>query len=139
VERLLASAQGEWLVIQDAARPFCSVELLARVVEAARESGVAGAFLGPDVPVALIEDGHVVQDFKPQQVGVFQAPQAYSRAVLERLYAGARQQRWQEQSTLQLALRFGLKVRAVAGEKTNIKLTTPEDWALAQGLVGYLQ
>jgi 2-C-methyl-D-erythritol 4-phosphate cytidylyltransferase len=45
---------------------------------------------------------------------------------------------WSEQSTLQLVLRAGLPVRAVAGEKTNIKLTTEEDWAMAASLKRWL-
>ena len=35
---------------------------------------------------------------------------------------------------MQLALRAGITVRAVAGEKTNIKLTTIEDWNMARYL-----
>ena len=33
----------------------------------------------------------------------------------------------------------GLRVAAVAGEKTNIKITTAEDWRLAATLEAYLQ
>ena len=46
---------------------------------------------------------------------------------------------WQEQSTIQLALRAGITVRAVPGEKTNIKLTTIEDWNMAGHLAGLQQ
>ena len=35
--------------------------------------------------------------------------------------------------------RAGLRVAAVAGEKTNIKITTAEDWRLAATLEAYLQ
>lgn len=139
VERLMEACRGQWLMIHDAARPFASQKLMEAVAQGARETGVAGAFLQPDVPVAVLEGGYVQRDYKPSQVGVFQAPQAYSKALLKDLYLASRQQGWQEQSTLQLALRQGLRVRAVPGEKTNIKLTMPEDWAFAQGLVGYLR
>ncbi len=138
VARLVATVNREWAVLVDVARPFFSVNLLRAVVGAAREAGAAGAFLLQEVPVALIAGGRVVRDFRRDEVGVFQSPQAFSRDLLREVHAEARRWEWEEQSTLQLFLRAGHAVGAVSGEKTNIKLTTPDDWRLAQMLTGYL-
>jgi 2-C-methyl-D-erythritol 4-phosphate cytidylyltransferase len=108
------------------------------VLEAARESKAAGAFLQPDVPVARIRDGLVVEDFQRGQIGIFQAPQAFERTLLAKVLAEADARGWKEQSTIQLVLRTGIPVRAIPGEKTNIKLTTEEDWRLAQSLIEWL-
>lgn len=134
VAALLAACDAPWLMIQDAARPFVSPALMRTVAAAARETGAAGAFLDPEVPVARLEAGTVTAHFAAPEVGIFQAPQVFSRPVLERALAAAEANGWQAQSTMQLVLRAGTVVRAVPGEKTNIKLTTPEDWLLAQGL-----
>jgi 2-C-methyl-D-erythritol 4-phosphate cytidylyltransferase len=138
VARLAEASTRPWLLVQDAARPFATVGLMRAVADAARETGVAGAFLEPEVPVARIEDGFVVEHFRRSQVGLFQAPQCFERGLLESILAEAGARGWVEQSTLQLALLAGHTVRAVPGEKTNLKLTTPEDWGLAEALKEWL-
>lgn len=138
VARLVEASTRPLLLLQDAARPFASLDLMRAVAAAAAESGAAGAFLEPDVPVARLLNGRVVEAFEPDQVGIFQAPQAFARELLVRTLALADARGWKAQSTLQLVLRAGIPVRAVPGEKTNLKVTTEEDWKMAAGLVGLL-
>ncbi len=135
---LVAAATKPWLLVQDLVRPFATPALMRAVAAKARETGAAGAFLHPDVPVARIQDGFVLQDFRPDEVGVFQAPQVFDRTLLLGVLAQAAVQGWSEQSTMQLVLRAGLRIRSVPGEKTNIKLTTREDWKLATSLTEWL-
>jgi 2-C-methyl-D-erythritol 4-phosphate cytidylyltransferase len=139
VQRLVQAARYDWVLLQDAARPFVSETLLREVARAAIETGCAGAFLDPEVPVARISGGVVVEAIGRDQAGIFQAPQAFSRTLLQAVLDEADARGWRDQSTLQLALRAGVAVRSVRGEKTNIKLTTPEDWAMALQLGGLLQ
>ena len=129
---LAGQARGECLIVHDAARPFASRALLEAVRDTARRTGCAGAFLDPEVPVARLRDGRVVEAFSRDQVGVFQSPQAFSRANMDAMLAClADSPGWSSQSTIQLALRAGVAVHAVPGEKTNIKITTTEDWQRA--------
>jgi 2-C-methyl-D-erythritol 4-phosphate cytidylyltransferase len=139
VIRLGLAAERKWVVIMDVARPFFSTNLLDVVWAAAQETGAAGAFLIPDVPVALLAGDRMVRDFRPGEVGLFQTPQVLLRTLLQSVHEEASRRQWQEQSTLQLFLRAGHAVRAVPGERTNIKVTTPDDWRLAQLLTDYLQ
>jgi len=138
VERLLEMSDREFVLIADVARPFASLDLYRTVLEAARDTGAAGAFLQPDVPVAKIVENCVTQTFRPGEVGIFQSPQAFSRTLLADLMKRANTEGWHEQSTLQLALRAGINVGVVPGEKTNIKLTSPVDWQFAQQLTEFL-
>lgn len=138
VRLLMESTIKDWIVIADVARPFASPDLFFAVLNKAREMGVAGAFLNPDVPVAHIAQNRVVHDFQCHEIGIFQSPQAFSRVLLKKVYAKAVMQNWVEQSTIQLALRAGEVVGVVAGEKTNIKLTTFEDWRLTKLYKEYL-
>ena len=138
VARLLAASTAPWVLIQDAARPFASADLLRAVAVAAGETGAAGAFLQPEVPVARIQGGFVVEAFQADQVGVFQSPQVFERRLLERVLAEADAGGWLAQSTLQLVQRAGHPVRAIPGEKTNLKLTTEADWKLAASLMEWL-
>ena len=108
--------------------------MIDSVVAAARDQGIAGLFLRPDVPVAIIDEGLASRHLRKEEVGILQSPQAFRRDILLNIYARAEKEGWQEQSTIQLALAAGYRVCAVAGSKHNIKLTSAEDWEMAQTL-----
>lgn len=139
VRLLAAQAKGEFLLVHDAARPFVSIGLLRQVRDAALQHGCAGAMLDPEVPVAQLRDGWVASARPRHEVGLFQSPQAFGRGQLQQMQQAAEAQGWRTQSTLQLALLCGFAVRAVPGEKTNIKITTPDDWRMAQHFEDLLQ
>lgn len=134
IEILVNACKTSYVLIHDAARPFASKELFLRVIDKAKETGSAGAFLKPDIPVALIQNDTVVKDFHKHEIGIFQSPQAFLRDTLIKVISASHHFGWQEQSTLQLLLRAQIPVAVVDGEKNNIKLTTPEDWQVAQHL-----
>lgn len=139
VASLAEAARGDWLLLHDAARPFASVALFRAALDAARETGCSATLLDPEVPVALVCDGLLVEAHPPSTMGVSQTPQVFSREAMRRMQAHAAAQGWRPQSTMQLALLAGERVRAVRGEKTNIKITTPEDWAAVQHLDNLLR
>ena len=129
---LAGQARGECLIVHDATRPFASQRLLQAVLDTARRTGCAGAFLDPEVPVARLFEGRVIDVYARDEVGVFQSPQAFSRANMTAMLAcQTGTPGWYGQSTIQLALLAGVPVHAVPGEKTNIKITTMEDWQRA--------
>jgi 2-C-methyl-D-erythritol 4-phosphate cytidylyltransferase len=132
VAALACAARGDCLLIHDVTRPFVSAALLRAVAGAATPTGAAGAFFGPEVPVVRLRGGRMLEAFAADEVGILQSPLALRRELLLSVLARTEAQGWEAQSTMQLVLRAGVAVVAVPGEKTNIKLTTPEDWALAQ-------
>lgn len=136
---LAAQARGEWLLVHEAARPFASLALFEQVVATARDRGCAGAFLSPLVPVARLRDGVVVEAHAGSEVGIFQTPQVYARADMDRMrQCQARAPGWFAQSPVQLALAAGIAMHAVPGERHNIKITTAEDWRMAQSMTHLL-
>lgn len=139
VRKLVEHSTRNYVLLQDVARPFASLSLFLAVIAQAKTIGCAGAFLKPDIPIAVIKNNIVVQNFNACEVGIFQAPQAFYREDLIAVLTLAEQHHWQEQSTLQLMLRANKSVGTVAGEKYNLKITTQEDWHIAQSLIGYLK
>lgn len=134
IARLMGAATLPWVLIQDVSRPFVSEALMVAVAEAARSKGAAAAILDPEVPMASLEGNRIVGQFSRREAGVFQAPQVFARNLLQEVLVEAERNQWEAQSTLQLVLRAGREVLAVPGEKTNLKLTDPDDLILAQGL-----
>jgi 2-C-methyl-D-erythritol 4-phosphate cytidylyltransferase len=136
---LAAQARGEWLLVHEAARPFASIALFEQVIATARRHGCAGAFLSPLVPVARLRDGRVVEAHAGSEVGIFQTPQVYARADMARMLQHRQAAPgWFAGSAVQLALAAGIEMHAVPGEACNIKITTDEDWRLAQHLAHLL-
>lgn len=138
VALLVGAAEKSIALIQDVARPFASSKLISTVCAEAIRYGGAAAFLPPEVPVAKIQSGWVTEYFSAGEVGIFQAPQAFERTRLQEIMLQASTSSITKQSTAQLWLDAGCPLRVVPGEKTNIKLTTPEDWIMAQSLKEYL-
>ena len=132
---LATQARGAWLLVHEAARPFASLALFRQVIGKARQCGCAGAFLSPAVPVARLRDGRVVEAYAGSEVGIFQTPQVYARADMDRmLQLRDAVPGWHAESPVQRALAAGIDLHAVPGEAHNIKITTSEDWEIAQHL-----
>lgn len=132
---LAGHAAGDWLLVHDGARPFASVALFEAVIAAARRDGCAGAFLSPSVPVARLRGGRAVEAYAGHEVGIFQTPQVFARADMSRMLDHQRTvPGWFAQSAVQLALAVGIEVHAVPGEMHNFKITSADDWRMAQHL-----
>lgn len=138
VERLVAAATRPWVVLWDAASPFASVELARRVLQAATGAGAATACVPSDVPCLLLAQGRVHQALPAGRAATSLTPQAFRHDLLAAAVARATREQVATQSTVQLVLHAGHEVVAVPAGKLCIKLTTPDDWVLAEALHGQL-
>jgi 2-C-methyl-D-erythritol 4-phosphate cytidylyltransferase len=123
------------VLVHDAARPFVTRDVLDAVIGAARD-GVGAV---PAVPVAdtLKAEGApgVVARTVPRE-GLWRAqtPQGFPRAMLEEAHARARADGVRGTDDAALVERIGGVVRLVPGDPRNLKVTTPDDLALAEVL-----
>jgi 2-C-methyl-D-erythritol 4-phosphate cytidylyltransferase len=113
-----------FIVVQDAARPLASTELFAAVLAAVR-TGAAAAIPGVTVSdtIKQVADGVVVNTPPRDQLVAVQTPQAFQAAVLRRAHASA----GVATDDAGLVEALGESVVVVPGERTNIKVTNPED------------
>lgn len=139
VLRLARAATRPWILLWDAASPFASVALARRVLAAAAASGAATTCLPAQVPWLELDGDRVLRAHPAAASGSSQTPQAFAAPLLKDVVERAEAEGWSAQSTVQLVLRAGHEVTAVAGEKLNLKLTTAEDWQLAAALRDQLQ
>ena len=123
------------ILIHDVSRPFASRDLVYKVIDGARRHGAAAPFIPTPIPVANYQDGFVTASIPISEVMLPQAPQAFHHEILERAYQNALKNGVEEQTTLELVLRLGIKVLAVPGEELNIKITTPLDWEIANKVI----
>ena len=127
------------VVVHDAARPFCSVELIAETVDAAFESGAAIAALPTrdTVKEGRIEDGigfrFVSATLERDRIFLAQTPQAFRLDVLREAVALGRGGLEATDEAV-LAERAGHRVRLIEGEPRNIKVTTDADLSFARDM-----
>ncbi len=134
---LLCEDEEEAIVlIHDGSRCLVTPELIGRVVEAARDGadGVVPALPVSDT-IKVAENGSVSQTLDRTKLHAAQTPQAFRLGVLRRIYAAPEKVLRPATDDAFLAEDAGYTVRMVAGEKTNIKLTTPEDLILAEAIL----
>ena len=128
---------AEVVLIHDAARPFATSSLIDRVIAAAVETGAAIPALGCRDTVKRRDQatGRVRESVPRVDLWLAQTPQGFRRDVLSTigpLSAGERE----ATDESMLAEWAGLPVRIVEGDDRNVKITTPDDLALARGHAG---
>ena len=127
----LAEENGDALVlVHDAARPFLDGDALARVLEAAAQTGAA-ALAVPVSDTLRRGDEDAFSQTVPRE-GLFrmQTPQVFRLGVLRE--AHARFGHVAGTDEVELVQRLGHPVAVVPGSPLNLKLTTPNDWAFAE-------
>lgn len=130
------AATADLVLVHDAARPFVSPGLVSRVVEGVWQHGAA-------IPVLPIVDAlkRVERDSitaAAERSGVFRAqtPQGARRNLLLAAVAAHAEGTEEVLDEAELLARHGVVVHTVEGEVANIKVTRPEDLALARRLAG---
>lgn len=128
------------IVVHDAARPLASPALFAAVVGAvmlgggAMPAGTDGVV--PILPISdtlkRVSDGTVRATVDREGLFTVQTPQAFLASALRAAHQGE----GDATDDAGLVESMGATVRTVPGDPRNLKLTRPEDMALAEVLVG---
>jgi 2-C-methyl-D-erythritol 4-phosphate cytidylyltransferase / 2-C-methyl-D-erythritol 2,4-cyclodiphosphate synthase len=134
----LAALSGCGVVlIHDAARPFATPALVARVGEAAARDGAALAALPVTDTVKRAGPGQpprVAATLDRRELWLAQTPQGFRRDLLLRAYQAAGAEASAATDECALVERVGATVTLVPGEPGNFKITSPEDVARARAL-----
>jgi 2-C-methyl-D-erythritol 4-phosphate cytidylyltransferase/2-C-methyl-D-erythritol 2,4-cyclodiphosphate synthase len=130
----LSDRRPDIVLVHDAARPFCSSELISRAITACGQTGAAiPALEVTDTIKRLNAAGHVAGTLDRSELRAVQTPQAFAFApLLEAHRRAAKEGRDDFTDDAALAEWAGLKVAVFAGEAGNIKLTTDDDFAKAE-------
>jgi len=136
---LLCEDDPETIVlVHDGSRCLVTPDLIGRVVEAARGGGEPDGVV-PGIPVSdtikVAGDGIVTKTLDRTNLWAIQTPQAFRLGLLRRLHELTEEHLRTATDDATLVERDGGRVEIVAGEKTNIKLTSPEDLVFAEAIL----
>ncbi len=127
---LAAAERAAVVLVHDAARPFATAALAARVAEAAARDGAALAALPVTDTVKRAAGGEtprVAETLDRRTLWLAQTPQGFRRDLLLRAYAAAGAEASAATDECALVERIGAPVTLVPGEPGNFKITGPED------------
>ena len=130
------SSDCEVVVIHDGARPFVSPELIDRAIEEAstRKAVVVGVPVRDTIKV-ISEDRQILSTPARNCLWEIQTPQAFERCLIFAAHEAAKRNERDATDDATLVERLGKPVYLIDGERTNIKITLPEDLLFAEALV----
>jgi 2-C-methyl-D-erythritol 4-phosphate cytidylyltransferase len=133
VEGLKKLKVCQWIIIHDGARPLMRVDLIEKGLDAAKETGAAAPAIPVTDTVKLIEGGDIVKQTLPRQnLRAVQTPQVFRFDVIQNAYKSAVADVTDDAALVEKA---GFKVKLFPGARDNIKITTPDDLAVAEVLL----
>jgi len=126
------AAGDDWVLVHDAARPCLGVAALARLIDEIGEEEAGGLLAIPVADTLKHSDDGVRVATTSSRAGLWQAqtPQMFRyRTLVEALKPPLDPTVTDEASAVE---KLGLQPRLVMGEASNIKVTHPDDLALAE-------
>ncbi|WP_437203920.1 2-C-methyl-D-erythritol 4-phosphate cytidylyltransferase [Planctomicrobium sp. SH664] len=138
VQNALAHVRADidYVAVHDAARPLLTRKWVEEIFTAAVQSGAAI----PAVPIAntikRVANGTILETVPREQLWGAQTPQVFDRQLL--LEAYAKRGDFPATDEAQLVERIGHSVSVVDGSALNLKITTREDFRIAEALLGVL-
>ena len=122
----------DWVIIHDGARPLVTVELIKEGLEAARETGAAVAAVPVTDTIKMAGNDRIVQQTPPRQnLWAVQTPQVFRYEIITEAYHRAEGDVTDDASLVE---QLGYEVKLYMGSYDNIKVTTPDDLAIAEVL-----
>ncbi len=126
------ASRADIVLIHDAARPLVSHDVIRRTIEAAAASGAAIAALrASDTVKEVDDDRRITATLRRERIYLAQTPQAFRVDVLR----DALLLEGDATDEAALAERAGHRVEVVEGDARNMKITTPDDLAIAERLL----
>lgn len=124
------------VLIHDAARPLADAALVARVLSGLTSAaGTVPAVALTDTIKEVDGEGRIIGTPARDRLCAVQTPQGFRLGAIVAAYRRARDEGWEETDDAALLERAGDAVRAVEGDRRNIKVTYPEDLARAAVLL----
>ena len=126
----LPDGRDPWIVVHDGARPCLDPDILGRGLDAAQETGAAVAAVPSKDTIKVVSPSHLVKSTPPRDtLWMVQTPQVFRYDLLLQAHRTCENTVTDDASMVES---LGHKVKVFMGSYSNIKVTTPEDLAVAE-------
>jgi 2-C-methyl-D-erythritol 4-phosphate cytidylyltransferase len=120
----------DWVMIHDGARPFVTPDLIEDGLKIAGETGAAVAAVPVKDTIKLADSGNLIKETPTRErLWAAQTPQIFDFDIITRAYENLTTEATDDSAAVE---RLGYEVKIYRGDRENMKVTTPEDLALAR-------
>lgn len=134
----LKEVKGDIVLIHDGARPLVSNDIIERSIENAEKYGACVVGMPVKDTVKIVKENNVIESTPDRRkVWITQTPQAFQSELIKRAYNNLKNENnGNITDDAMVVEKFANhEVRFIEGAYSNIKITTPEDIALAETLL----
>ena len=129
------SDQAELIAIHDGARPLVSQEVLERAIVRAAQCGAAAPAVPVKDTIKRARDGMVEATLNRSELFAIQTPQVFQGDLIRTALIKALEEGAELTDDCSAVERLGIGVALTQGDYRNLKITTPEDLAVAEALL----
>ena len=131
----MGSDQAELIAIHDGARPLVSQEVLERAIVRAAQCGAAAPAVPVKDTIKRARDGMVEATLNRSELFAIQTPQVFQGDLIRTALIKALEEGAELTDDCSAVERLGIGVALTQGDYRNLKITTPEDLAVAEALL----
>lgn len=138
IEDMYGSSDKHVIVTHDSVRPFVTIRMIEENIASAEEYGAVDTVIPSVDTIVVSENGQTITNI-PDRSLMYQGqtPQSFRINLLKQLYESLNEE---EKNILTDACKIcvvrNYPVHLVKGSSTNVKITTPGDYKIAQAMVG---
>lgn len=123
------------VLVHDGARPMLTAGVIDRCIEGIKTHGAVIAAVPVKDTLKEVDGSSIISTVDRSRLWQAQTPQAMQRELLEQAFEHAESTRFTGTDEASLLEHAGIAVSVVEGSEQNIKITRPDDLALASGLL----
>ena len=127
------------MLIHDGARPFPNAALIDRVIDGLDRAPAAIPAVPLGDTIKRVENGRILETVDRAQLWRAQTPQGFPRAMIDEAYARLRKEDAVPTDDAELCERAGFAVEVIPDTPHNLKVTTADDFRIAEALARELR
>lgn len=126
-------AHNDMVTIHDGVRPFISKKLITKIFNSAFKKGHAAPFLSLKDSLRKFDEKKInTKSVNRTNFILIQTPQIFRGNIIKEAYKKEKSNKTDDISLIESNVK---RVNLIKGEQTNLKITTKEDWILANLLI----
>jgi 2-C-methyl-D-erythritol 4-phosphate cytidylyltransferase len=136
LREVLKESDDDIVVIHDGVRPLVTKEIISNaVVEAKVSKAVVAGVPAKDTIKIVSPEKMIIETLDRGSIWLAQTPQAFQFPVIKEAYERGQKIKYRATDDSKLVERMRIPVKMIMGSYENIKITTIEDFALAEAIL----
>lgn len=125
----------DYLIFHDAARPFPDHNNIAALLEASTHHPAATLAIPVSSTIKSVKEGFVEKTLDRSCLWEIQTPQIIKKDIYEKAMQHALEKNLEGTDDVSLVEALNIPVKIILGTKSNLKITTREDFDIAKGMI----